>query len=241
MIANPRTPRSAWANWLGFWVFCFATAAIFGHRHREFGAELAVAVSLLLAVRIALGPVGGRVFCVGFVLGVAAEWVCYFWIESSRWNQPGRFNPQALTFPFPLTFQYEKIWPPLEVLLEHPKEFSNVTALNNGLAALGAGSVTSGLLAGLVSSLAWYRLGMRAVAEKLTRPMRRRIDQFNQSERRRRIAHSVFFGLFFGTLGLAGWWKAFGPAAGIICAGLICTTVAAIPWLNDRRPVEPPR
>jgi hypothetical protein len=223
---------------LGLWVFCFATAAIVGHRHREFGAEFAVAVALVLAARVALGPVGGRVFLVGFVLGVATEWACFFWIESSRGNQPGPFNAQAL---FPFTIQYERVWPPLRVLLVHPKEFSNVTALNNGLAAIGAGSLTSGLLAGLLSLLAWYRLGMRAVSEKLTRPMRQRIDRFNQSDRRRRIAHSVFFGLFFGALALLGWWKVFGPVAGILCATLVCTIIAAIPWLNARQSTEPPR
>ncbi len=64
-----RTTRQAqwvaYGNWLGFWVFCFALAAIAGHRHREYGLEFALAVALLLASRVALGPSGGRVFTVG--------------------------------------------------------------------------------------------------------------------------------------------------------------------------------
>jgi len=231
-MAAPGTSRSqwaAWAEWFGFWLFCFGLAAIAGHRHREFGVEFALAVALLMVSRLALGVVGGRVFIVGFALGVVIEWACYYWIASSRVNQPGPFAS-----PFPFTFQYEKVWPPLRVLMARPEEFSNVTGLNNGLAALGAGSVTSGLLVGLCSLLAWYRLAMRSRFEKLTRPVRRRIDRFNQSERRRRIAISVSSGTLAGTLGLVGWWRVFGPLAGIMCAILIFTIIAAIPWFNTQ-------
>jgi hypothetical protein len=222
---------SAWPLIL-FWL---GSAGIFSQRHPEFGFEIFLAGCLLLSSRLVLGAPAARVFCAGFALGVAIEWGSYFWIESRQLHGIGPLNPQAFDRVFPLTFQYQKIWPPLEVVLARHEEFSSREVLNNGLAALGAGSITSGLVAGLLSLVAWYRLGMRRLFQTLNRPLKRRLDRFKQSELCRfvaRIAFSAVYGLGAGSIALCGWWAVFGLLPAIICATLVCAIVAAIPWLS---------
>ena len=74
-----------------------------------------------------------------------------------------------------------------------------------------------------------------ATFENLTHPMGRGLDRFNRSERRRLFFAAGSFGLFFGTLGLVGWWSAFGPVPGIFCGALISTILATSVWLSSRQ------
>jgi hypothetical protein len=173
------------------------------------------------------------VFCAGFMLGTA--------VESHQLNGIEPVKPQAFDHVFPLTFQYQKIWPPFEVVLARHAEFSSREVLNNGLAALGAGSVTSGLLAGLLTLVAWYRVGMRRVFQTLMRPYGSRLEQFRQSDRcrrRGRIAFAGAWGLGAGAVAFCEWRAVFGLLPAIICATLVCAIVAAIPWLSVPRSTQ---
>lgn len=237
-MAGPQTPQAKSSN-LGWWsfqlVYCLLTAAILGQRHLEFGLAFGLGSCLLFAVRWAFGPETGRVFLVGFSLGVLVEWGAYFSIEDLVTS--GRLGPQALHAFYPFTFQYWRIWPSFDVLEMQAQGFNSTTALNNGLAALGAGTLTSGILAGIVCLLAWYRFGVRQFFERSIAPPWRRTRQFAHAIGQRksvRLARWSGFGLVIAVLIVATWRAQFGLAIAIGVATLVLALFTLIGYLNAR-------
>jgi hypothetical protein len=244
-MAGPQTPQSKSTN-LGWWswqlVFWLALAAIIGQRHFEFGLAFGFAGCLLFAVRSAFGAETGRIFLVGFALGVVVEWGAYFSIEDLVIS--GRLGPQAFHSLYPITFQYWKIWPSFEALEIQGPEFSSKTALNNGLTALGAGTLTSGILAGIVSLLAWYRFGVRRFFERSIMPTWRRTQQFAHAIGQRKSARLAGWsgsGVAIAAFIVATWWAPFGRAIAITVATLILALFTLIGWLNARNSEPKPR
>jgi hypothetical protein len=241
-MAGPQTPQSKPTN-LGWWtwqlVFWLSLAAIFGQRHLEFGLALGFAGCLLFAVRLAFGPETRRILFVGFALGVVVEWGAYFSIVELVISD--RLGPQAYDSLYPFTFQYWKIWPTFEGLEAQGWGFSSKTALNNGLTALGAGALTSGILAAFVSLLAWYRFGVRRFFERSITPTWRRVQQFAHSIGQRKSAPLARWsgsGVAIAAFIVATWWAPFGRAIAITVATLVLALFTLIGWLNARN-VEP--
>ena len=200
----------------------------------ESTASLWLSGCLVFAFRLALGPIGGRVFFVGFLLGNCFELGCFLWIERSL-DLSGPLKPETFEYLFPLTFQYGKIWPPFAVLLARGVPFTGNEVLNNGMAAMGAGCATTGFLAGVLGLFVWYWLGGRRLFAKLTDPVRRTIDWTQQSSTPRRISRMtlhIAMGIGLAALVVSTWWRPFGSTAAIISAVLILTLLTAIGWLG---------
>jgi hypothetical protein len=240
-MAGPQTSQSRstdlrrWCSQLVAWL---AISGVAAWNHLEFGLAVGFAGCLLFAVRWAFGPESGKVFFVGFALGVVVEWTAYSWIEDLVIS--GRLGPQAFHSVYPFTFQYWKVWPSFEMLQAQGGEFSSRTALNSDLAALGAGSLTSGIFAGLVSLLAWYRFGVRRFFERSITPTWRQTQQFAHAIGQRKTARLAFwlcYGIAIAILILATWWAPFGRTLAISVATLILALCTLIGWLNARNSV----
>jgi hypothetical protein len=244
-MAGPQTGQAKSTNrrwWSWQLVFWLALAAIIGQRHFEFGLALGFAGCLLFAVRWAFGPETGRIFVVGFALGVVVEWGTYFSIEDLV--NSGRLSPQTFHSLYPFTFQYWKIWPSFEALEIQGPEFSSRTALNNGLTALGAGTLTSGILAGVVSLLAWYGFGVRPFFARSITPTWRRTQQLAHSIGQRKSARLACwsgYGFAIAAIIVATWWAPFGRAIAITVATLILAFFTLIGWLHARNSEPKPR
>jgi hypothetical protein len=221
--------------WGWLLVYCLLMGVVVGQRHPQFGLACGLAGCLLFAVRWRFGPETGRVFVVGFSLGLLVEWGAYFSIGDLVFS--GQLTPQAFHSVYPFTFLYEKIWPSLDLLNAQGQEFSSATALNNGLAAMGAGGLTSGLLAGAVSLLAWYRFGVRRFFERSISPPWQRMRQFVHTIGQRksaRLARWWGFGVVVATFIVATWWAPFGQTVAIAVAVVILALFTEIGWLNAR-------
>ena len=181
-----------------------------------------------------------RIFCAGFLLGAAIEAISFLLILSPVFND----GQPAVNRVYPFTLLFDKVWP-FWILREDDGSLVGINHRND-LKSMAAGTSTSGILFGILSLVAWYRLGAQRLYEKMAAPFHAlskwmRYQWTRQPPPRQRVLRIAFW-LTYGCVVIVlvvGVWRTTSGMMSLLMSGpaFLLFIYALGSWLNARRSI----